>query len=100
MNRAFSKNLTDFGINSTKSIWEYSDIPSWIWLNSCSKTIQTEAVFLIELRLIVKIKDWEELVQICSGCTYIDSVSLKKMFSEKDYIGSKFWIERLIKTKE
>lgn len=49
-----------------------------------------------EKELIKKIKTSSDKVSVCSGCTYFDKVSLKKIFSEDNFLGSNWWIEKLL----
>jgi predicted peroxiredoxin len=49
-----------------------------------------------EKELIKKIKTSGDKVLVCSGCTYFDKVSLKKMFSEDNFLGSSWWIEEIL----
>ncbi|WKZ60492.1 MAG: hypothetical protein QY309_03235 [Cyclobacteriaceae bacterium] len=50
-----------------------------------------------EKDLIAKAKLSDELVSVCSGCTYFDKVPMKTILTDSDVIGSKFWLDRLIK---
>jgi hypothetical protein len=50
----------------------------------------------IEKELIKTIKTSGDKVSVCSGCTYFDKVSLKKMFSEYNFLGSNWWIEKIL----
>lgn len=50
-----------------------------------------------EKDLIAKAKLSDELVSVCSGCTYFDKVQMKTILTDSDVIGSKFWLDRLIK---
>jgi hypothetical protein len=47
--------------------------------------------------LISKARSSHKVVLICSGCTYFDKVSLMKMLADDNFLGSKFWIEEVIK---
>jgi hypothetical protein len=49
-----------------------------------------------EKELIKKIKTSDAKVSVCSGCTYFDKVSLKNMFSENNFLGSDWWIEKIL----
>lgn len=49
-----------------------------------------------EKELIKKIKISGDKVSVCSGCTYFDKVSLKDMFSEDNFLGSNWWIEKIL----
>ncbi len=51
----------------------------------------------IELNLISKIKQSDELVSICSGCTYFEKVSLKELLTDKKKLFGKNWLDRNIK---
>jgi hypothetical protein len=50
-----------------------------------------------EKALIMKIRASRDKVSVCSGCTYFDKVSLKDMFSEHNFLGSNWWIEKTLK---
>ncbi|WP_394908070.1 hypothetical protein [uncultured Mesonia sp.] len=52
-----------------------------------------------EKNLIAEIKQSDELVSICSGCTYFEKVSLKELLTEKKKLFAKNWLNRNIKTK-
>ena len=52
-----------------------------------------------ELKLIAEIKQSEELVSICSGCTYFEKVSLKELLTEKKKLFAKNWLNRNIKAE-
>jgi len=52
-----------------------------------------------ERELIAKAKQSEDMVSLCSGCTYFDKVPMKKLLTGDDFIGSKYWLDRVI-TKE
>ena len=52
-----------------------------------------------ELKLITEIKISNELVSVCSGCTYFEKVSLKELLSKKKKLFGKNWLERYIKTE-
>jgi hypothetical protein len=49
-----------------------------------------------ERELIKKIKISGDKVSVCSGCTYFDKVSIKEMFSEDNFLGSNWWIEKIL----
>jgi hypothetical protein len=49
-----------------------------------------------EKEQIKKIKASGEKVSVCSGCTYFETVSLKEMFSEDNFLGSNWWIEKIL----
>ena len=51
-----------------------------------------------ELNLISEIKQSDELVSICSGCTYFEKVSLKELLTEKKKLFAKNWLNRNFKT--
>jgi hypothetical protein len=53
----------------------------------------------IEKGLIAKARSSSKIVPVCSGCTYFDKVSLKKMLADDSFIGSKFWLEGLLGKK-
>lgn len=50
-----------------------------------------------ELKTITEIKNSDKLVSVCSGCTYFDKVSLRTMFSEDNFLGYQFWLDRVLK---
>jgi hypothetical protein len=50
-----------------------------------------------ERTAITEIKKSDKMVSICSGCTYFDKVSLRTMFSEANFIGNQFWLDKLLK---
>lgn len=49
-----------------------------------------------EKELIKKIKTSGDKVSVCSGCTYFEKVSLKEMFSEDNFLGSNWWLEKIL----
>jgi len=49
-----------------------------------------------EKSLISKARSLHKLVSVCSGCTYFDKVSLKKMLADDNFIGSKFWLDEVL----
>ena len=49
-----------------------------------------------EKELIKRIKTSDDKVSVCSGCTYFYKVSLKDMFSKDNFLGSNWWIEKII----
>lgn len=46
-----------------------------------------------EKDLILKLKASDDLVSVCSGCTYFDKVQMKTMLADKDFIGSSSWLD-------
>lgn len=50
----------------------------------------------IDKQLIEKAKVSEDLVSVCSGCTYFDKVPMNKILSENNFIGSNYWLDRVI----
>ena len=52
-----------------------------------------------EKNLISEIKKSDELVSICSGCTYFEKVSLKELLTEKKKLFAKNWLNRNFKTE-
>lgn len=50
-----------------------------------------------EKDLVSKLKTSDELVSVCSGCTYFDKVPMKKLLSNDEIIGSRYWLDRVIK---
>jgi hypothetical protein len=50
-----------------------------------------------ELKLISEIKQSDELVSICSGCTYFEKVSLKELLTDDKKLFAKNWLDRNIK---
>lgn len=51
----------------------------------------------IEKNLILKAKLSDDLVSVCSGCTYFDKVPMKTILVENNIIGSNYWLDRTIK---
>jgi hypothetical protein len=51
----------------------------------------------IEKSLISQAKLSDDLVSVCSGCTYFEKVPMKNILAEKDFIGSSYWLDRSIK---
>jgi hypothetical protein len=49
-----------------------------------------------EKKLIDKIKKSDDKVSVCSGCTYFDKVSLKDIFTKDNFLGSTWWIEKVL----
>ncbi len=49
-----------------------------------------------EKKRIAKIKASPNKVSVCSGCTYFDKVSLKKIFSKDNFLGADWWIEETL----
>jgi len=43
---------------------------------------------------IKKIKQSSELVSVCAGCSYFDTVELKKMFTTEMEIGARNWLDK------
>ena len=52
-----------------------------------------------EKKLITEIKQSNELVSICSGCTYFEKVSLKEILTEKNRLFAQNWLNRNFKTE-
>ena len=50
-----------------------------------------------EKKLISEIKQSDELVSICSGCTYFEKVSLKEILTEKNKLFAQNWLNRNFK---
>lgn len=50
-----------------------------------------------EKDLIEKAKESDDMVSVCSGCTYFDKVPMKTILIEKDLIGSSYWLDRTLK---
>jgi hypothetical protein len=50
-----------------------------------------------EKELISGIKESDEDISVCSGCTYFDTVPLKKMFSQDFQLFAANWLEHNIK---
>ena len=44
-------------------------------------------------KLIVEIKNSDQLVSMCSGCTLFQKLALKDMFSDKMYLFASNWID-------
>jgi len=51
---------------------------------------------LTESDLIEKAKQSDEMVSVCSGCTYFAKVPMKAILANDDFIWSGYWLERLI----
>lgn len=49
-----------------------------------------------EKDLIAKAKQSNDLVLVCSGCTYSDKVPMKSILAEDNFIGSKYWLDKSI----
>lgn len=49
--------------------------------------------------LINRIKNSGDKVSVCSGCTYFDKVSLKRIFSQDNFLGSTWWIDDIVYQK-
>jgi len=45
--------------------------------------------------LIANAKKSNELVSVCSGCTYFEEVPLSVLLSEQNALGSDYWLEKL-----
>ncbi|MBL4643495.1 MAG: hypothetical protein JKY44_07890 [Flavobacteriaceae bacterium] len=52
-----------------------------------------------EKNLIAKIKQSDELVSVCSGCTYFEKVSLKELLTKKKKLFGRNWLKRNIKNR-
>ncbi len=50
-----------------------------------------------EKSIIVKLKPSDDMVSVCSGCTYFNKVPMKTILTERDLIGSNHWLDRTIK---
>lgn len=50
----------------------------------------------IEKDIISKAKLSDDMVSVCSGCTYFDKVPMKTILTEDNIIGSKYWLDRTI----
>lgn len=48
-----------------------------------------------ERLLIANAKKSNELVSVCSGCTYFEEVPLSVLLSEQNALGSDYWLEKL-----
>jgi hypothetical protein len=51
----------------------------------------------IEKDIISKAKLSDDMVSVCSGCTYFDKVPMKTILAENNFIGSSYWLDRTIK---
>lgn len=49
-----------------------------------------------EKNLISKAKLSNDLVSVCSGCTYFDKVPMKAILLENNTLGSSYWLDRTI----
>lgn len=52
-----------------------------------------------EKKLITEIKQSDELVSVCSGCTYFEKVSLKELLGKEKKLFAKNWLNINIKTE-
>jgi hypothetical protein len=50
-----------------------------------------------ETKRIEQIKHSNEMVPVCSGCTYWDEVSLHDLLSSKDRLGAQYWFDSYYK---
>lgn len=50
-------------------------------------------------KLIEEIKQSDELVSICSGCTYFEKVPLKEILTEKNRLFAQNWLNRNFQTE-
>lgn len=48
-----------------------------------------------ERLLIANAKKSNELVSVCSGCTYFEEMPLSVLLSEQNALGSDYWLEKL-----
>jgi hypothetical protein len=53
----------------------------------------------MEKNLIAKARLLDDLVSVCSGCTYFDKVAMKTMLTEDNFIGSDYWLDGTISKK-
>jgi hypothetical protein len=53
----------------------------------------------IEKEIFSKAKELDEIVSVCSGCTYLDKVPMKTILSQDDFLGSNYWLDRILKDK-
>lgn len=51
----------------------------------------------LEKDLISKAKLSNDSISVCSGCTYFDKVPLKKILSEKSFMGASNWLDRTLR---
>ncbi|HMX00406.1 MAG TPA: hypothetical protein PKL56_03770 [Cyclobacteriaceae bacterium] len=51
-------------------------------------TLEQYALTNNEKKLMMKIKNSNLKIEVCSGCTNFDKVRLRKMFVDKDFLGS------------
>ena len=49
-----------------------------------------------EKDLIAKAKLSDDIISVCSGCTYFAKVPMKTILTEDNFIGSKYWLDRII----
>ena len=49
-----------------------------------------------EEELIKNAEESEELVPVCSGCTYFDNIPINKLLTDNTIIGAKFWLDSMI----
>ena len=50
-----------------------------------------------ELTLILEIRKSNQLVSVCSGCTYFEKVTLKELLTDDKILFAKNWLDRNIK---
>lgn len=50
----------------------------------------------IEKDIISKVKLSDDMVSVCSGCTYFDKVPMKTILTEKNFMGSDYWLDRTL----
>jgi hypothetical protein len=50
-----------------------------------------------EKGLIAKAKPSDDMVSVCSGCTYFEKIPMKTVLREENFIGSENWLDRIIK---
>jgi len=82
-------------LNSENNAEKYMSVITLEKLNKLGKYKLNKT----ELTLIAEIKQSEELVSICSGCTYFEKVSLKELLTKKKKLFAKNWLNKNIKAE-
>jgi hypothetical protein len=49
-----------------------------------------------EIAVMAQIKSSDREVSVCSGCTYWDTLPLKKLFNHDGALGSSYWLDNVI----
>lgn len=80
-------------LSSNNSGEKYLAVISLQWLFNVGKYQLND----FEKQVIINAKQSDEMVSVCSGCSFFMKVPMKKLLSEKNFIGSGFWLDRTIK---